>query len=86
MRKHGKTACARVDLEREGPWVRISVQDEGQGFDPALVRDQDPRGFGLQVMRERAERVGGTLSIESQPGRGTRVVLRVPYPQKQGPA
>ena len=84
VRKHGRTARARVDLEREGRWVSITVQDEGQGFDPASVGDQDPAGFGLQVMRERAEKVGGTLCVESQPGRGTRVVLRVPYSAGQG--
>jgi signal transduction histidine kinase len=86
VRKHGKTCCARVGLEREGAWVRISVLDEGEGFDPATVNDLDPKGFGLQVMRERAEKIGGTLSVVSQPGQGTSLVLRVPYPQKQGPA
>ena len=82
VRKHGQTAQARVDLQREGPWVRISVQDDGQGFDPALVADQETPHFGLQIMRERAEKVGGTLCVESQPGRGTLVVLRVPFPQR----
>ncbi|HNS53006.1 MAG TPA: GAF domain-containing sensor histidine kinase [Anaerolineae bacterium] len=84
VRKHGQTARARVDLQREGTWASITIQDEGQGFDPVLVRDQDPAGFGLQVMRERALRVGGTLSVESQPGQGTRVVLRVPCPEGVG--
>jgi signal transduction histidine kinase len=86
VRKHGKTCRAQVGLERDGSWVRITVQDEGQGFDTVAVRDRDPKGFGLQVMRERAGKVGGALSVESQLGQGTRLVLRVPYPQKQGPA
>lgn len=81
VRKHSQAARACVDLEREGTWVTITVRDEGQGFDPALVRDRDPAGFGLQVMRERASKAGGTIRVESQPGLGTRVVLRVPYLQ-----
>ncbi|WP_164737139.1 PAS domain S-box protein [Xanthomonas arboricola] len=53
---------------------RLEVSDDGDGFEP-----EGPRGLGLIVMRERAQTVGGALAIESAPGAGTRVTLRLPY-------
>ncbi|UOE43189.1 sensor histidine kinase [Agromyces larvae] len=53
--------------------VALDVVDDGAGFDPATTS-----GFGLQSMRERAAALGGTLSIESAPGRGTAVAVTVP--------
>lgn len=82
VRKHGRTRHARIELVRDGAWVVASVQDDGQGFDPAAIAGKDTAHIGLEVMRERAEKVGGTLSIRSEPGRGTRVELRVPYGER----
>lgn len=53
--------------------VRLRVQDEGTGFDPAAVSRSARGGFGLASMRERAERLGARLTIESGPGQGTCV-------------
>ena len=55
--------------------MRLSVSDNGRGFDPGAGGS---RGYGLRSMRERAELIGATLSIESQPHDGTRVVVDVP--------
>jgi len=52
----------------------LEVSDDGDGFEP-----EGPRGLGLVVMRERAQTAGGTLTIESAPGAGTRVRLHLPY-------
>lgn len=79
VRKHGGTADARVEIRRDGAWVRVTVEDEGQGFDPAVASGEEGQHFGLQFMGERAAKAGGTLAIESRRGRGTRVILRVPY-------
>jgi two-component system NarL family sensor kinase len=55
--------------------VRLSVRDDGAGFDPAAL----PAGhFGLVGMRERAKLLGGTLDLASAPGRGTRVTVTIP--------
>jgi len=54
--------------------LHLQVVDDGEGFDPA-----GPRGLGMIVMRERAQSAGGSLHIETTPGAGTRIDLRLPY-------
>lgn len=79
VRRHARTDKATLRIERHGHAVRISVVDEGQGFDQRLFQGPDDgRHLGLRTMRERAESVGGTLTVESLPGQGTRVVLELP--------
>ena len=58
--------------------VTVSVADDGAGFDPAHAPGQEDGHFGLQGMRERMKRLGGTLRIESAPGAGTRIAASVP--------
>jgi signal transduction histidine kinase len=65
-----------VILERRGDQVVLIVEDNGVGFDPARTTSER-RGFGLLGMQERAALVGGTLQIETQPGKGTSVLLRM---------
>ena len=85
VRRHARTDKATLRIERHGDAVRISVVDEGQGFDPGLFDGlDDGRHLGLRTMRERAESVGGTLTVESQPGQGTRVVLELPLLEDWG--
>jgi signal transduction histidine kinase len=50
--------------------VELIVRDDGCGFDPAAV---SPEHLGLRIMRERAQAIGASLRIESQPGQGTRI-------------
>lgn len=78
VRKHAGASKAWVRFEQDSDRVRISVEDDGQGFDPAQVAGKGRQYFGLQIMRERAESVGGELELDSRPGQGTRVVIRVP--------
>jgi GAF domain-containing protein len=58
--------------------IEITIQDNGRGFDPDSKQQSGRKGFGLRSMRERAERVGGSLKVESQPGQGTRVIISLP--------
>jgi len=78
VRKHAGTNKARIGIDREGDEIRISVEDDGHGFDLVQTAGGGGDYFGLQIMRERAESVGGSLEIHSLPDQGTRVVLRVP--------
>lgn len=78
VRKHARASKAWVRFEQDGEQVRISVEDDGQGFDPAQVTGKGQQYFGLQIMRERAESVGGDLELDARPGQGTRLVIRVP--------
>jgi signal transduction histidine kinase len=57
--------------------VTISVEDDGQGFDPTQPTD-DGHHSGLANMRRRADDIGGTLALNSRPGSGTRVEITAP--------
>jgi nitrate/nitrite-specific signal transduction histidine kinase len=78
VRKHAAATRARVRLQPHGDWVRITIEDEGVGWDPATLVQSDRLHFGLQTMRERAEGLGGTLEVDTAPGRGTRIVATLP--------
>jgi signal transduction histidine kinase len=77
VRKHAHAQHVSVRLEQEDGWLRVTIDDDGCGFDPAAL-EPGRGGVGLQVMRERAESLGGSLDVASQPGAGTRIVARVP--------
>ncbi len=78
IRKHAHARCAQVSLTLSGGLLRVIVSDDGLGFDPSAIVAQPGTGFGLRSMRQRAEAQGGTLQIDSVPGKGTRVVVEVP--------
>ena len=70
--KHAGAGKVEVFLKHEENAIELSIRDNGKGFDP----EQTPSGhYGLSMMRERAEGVGAQLSIVSQPGRGTELVI-----------
>jgi two-component system, NarL family, sensor histidine kinase UhpB len=72
--RHGGARRASVALRADGAVVELEVRDDGSGFDVAAV----PEGAGLRGMRERAVLVGARLELESSPGSGTTVRLRLP--------
>jgi two-component system, NarL family, sensor kinase len=74
--KHAGAEEARVSLIGSGRELILTVQDRGVGFDPAEVRARE--GLGLSSMGERVRLVRGELSVDSGPGRGTTVTVRVP--------
>jgi signal transduction histidine kinase len=74
VRRHADATVVRVDVGSADGGVRLSVRDNGRGFDPAKITG---RGFGLTSMAERAALVGGRFTIESRPRDGTRVTVEV---------
>jgi signal transduction histidine kinase len=78
--RHAGATRVGVTLSYMDDEVSLDVRDDGRGFDPrpVLRRETVAGGFGLGGMRARAERVAGTVEIESEPGRGTAVSARVP--------
>jgi signal transduction histidine kinase len=74
--KHSATRRIAVRVEARPTEMRVSVEDSGQGFRPQEATS--PGHLGLTMMRRRVEELHGTLDIESEPGRGTRVVARLP--------
>jgi signal transduction histidine kinase len=82
VRKHAQAAHAKVRFERVGESARVSIEDDGQGFDlTQVVRGQRPR-FGMQSMRERVESVGGTMSVRTAHGEGTKITVQIPIVQR----
>ena len=73
--KHSQAKAVDITLEYRGHQVRLTVADDGKGFDAAGVRSG---AIGLLGMRERAGLVGGTAVVESKPGHGTVVRVQVP--------
>ncbi len=73
--KHAQVTSVTVRIRADGDHVELEVEDNGKGFDPATVSDRG--GMGLANMRERAERLGGSLTLVSAPGKGTTVKVEV---------
>jgi signal transduction histidine kinase len=73
--KHARARHVRVRLDLTSDRAVVEVADDGVGFEPS---QHAADGYGLPGMRERAERLGGTLHLESAPGAGTRVRVEAP--------
>jgi signal transduction histidine kinase len=73
--RHAKATQVRLCVEQNGAGLNLSISDNGRGFD-ALEKSDDDK-FGMIGMRERAELLGAVLSVESQPGRGSTLNVRV---------
>ena len=73
--KHAQASRVDMRLACDGAGVTLEVRDDGVGFDPG---EAFPGHLGLESMRERAARLGGTVEITSAPGRGTRLLARLP--------
>jgi signal transduction histidine kinase len=80
--KHAQATAVEVRLEALGPDLELTIRDNGAGFDPAHT---PPGHFGLQGMRERARVLGAELTVDAQPGRGTRIAVRLPVPATSPP-
>ncbi len=78
--KHASARQAKVSTRRVGNKIRVTVQDDGAGFDASKIGggDYQSGGFGLFNIRERLDHIGGRVTIESKQGKGTRVTLIVP--------
>jgi signal transduction histidine kinase len=75
--KHAQATQCQVRLTHLADRLVVEVNDNGVGFDPA-DEARDKRGLGLINVRERAARLGGTVSMLSSPGQGTRLVVELP--------
>ena len=74
--RHGRTSQLAVSMIRRDGHVELAVRDTGTGFDPVTPH----AGSGLAHIRDRVAELGGTLDIDSAPGRGAALVIRVPVP------
>ncbi|MFQ5850158.1 MAG: HAMP domain-containing protein, partial [Candidatus Binatia bacterium] len=83
--KHAEATRSEVRFEHEGEFSKVTVEDNGKGF---ALREVTEKGlhFGLKTMRERARAVSGELKVETEPGKGTRVIVYLPRAEKQSTA
>jgi signal transduction histidine kinase len=75
--KHAQASRVEIRLDTCDGQINLEIRDDGIGFDP---QGQFPGHLGLHTMRERVARLGGTLDIESGPGRGTHLRAHIPSP------
>ncbi len=77
--KHANASLVSIQVRRLGRVLSCSIQDDGTGFDVRAVQsDRKRSGLGLIGMQERLNAIGGRLSIDSAPGRGTKLLIQVP--------
>ena len=79
--RHAQATAVDMTLVAETDGLRLEIRDDGKGF----VVGAAAGGLGLGSLRERARTLGGTLVIESAPGKGTRITLTVPTSRLTGP-
>lgn len=78
--RHANADAVKITLERSAGWVSATIEDDGRGFRPGQTK-----GLGLIGMQERVANLGGTLGIHSEPGKGTRIEVRLPLQQLGSP-
>lgn len=87
VEKHASASQARLTIRRRNGWVRATLKDDGVGFragPPSRGHEWEPTR-GLRNMKHRAEQVGGSLAIQTAPGKGTQISVRIPWsPGKNG--
>ncbi|WP_017608740.1 sensor histidine kinase [Nocardiopsis xinjiangensis] len=81
---HARADTAVITLGYLDDQVTLDVYDDGAGFRPEEVRDRpDGTGYGLSALRERVAALGGRLDVESAPGEGTAVAVRLPLTREE---
>jgi|GEM_PF-4546376 len=78
VRKHANASAVEVAVEPAEGGITVTITDNGRGFEPGAPGE---RHFGLQIMEERAAALGGHLTVQSRPGQGTVVTVRLPAGQ-----
>ncbi|MCL4863338.1 MAG: hypothetical protein KJZ93_28290, partial [Caldilineaceae bacterium] len=77
VQKHAQASSVQVTLSYMDDLLMLDVQDNGIGLDNAPPPSHGG-GYGLTAMRQRVSQVGGSLTVESEPGEGATVVIQVP--------
>lgn len=72
--RHARASRVRIDLVLQGAELRLAIHDDGRGFDPNATAT----GHGLASLSHRASELGGRLTVDTAPGRGTRIELTAP--------
>ncbi len=76
-RKHADATRVGIRIDCLGGGTKLTIEDDGVGFDPATVTSSMDGGFGLASMRERVSQIGGRLDVHTAPNEGTTIVVRL---------
>ncbi len=74
--RHSQATLIKVQVDMGGEMIRVSVDDNGKGFDPEILKQST--NLGLKLIRERSEMLGGNFEIDSMAGSGARITFSVP--------
>jgi len=86
IRKHSQANAVRVLMRaNKDRTFMVMVEDDGIGIQNRVMEGGPGEHLGLNILQERASRIGGDLKIESESGEGTRVTLRFPMPDESSP-
>ncbi|MDD2270638.1 MAG: sensor histidine kinase [Desulfuromonadaceae bacterium] len=81
--KHAATMEVTISISRDNGMLRFMISDDGRGFTPASFEHiQGGSGWGIKIMRERAELIGGNFQVDSAPGKGTVVSVSLPLEER----
>jgi signal transduction histidine kinase len=76
--KHAVATEVALSFEEIDGMLRLVIADNGKGFDPmAISKSGDRKGWGILNMQERAQILGGQIQVESEPGRGTKILIEM---------
>ena len=75
---HASATEVHVELKNLGAALKLSVRDNGTGFDTEKIKEKTEKGIGLSLIKERALSIGGVFSLESTIGKGTEIILEMP--------
>jgi signal transduction histidine kinase len=78
--KHANAIHLEIRLEEPDGRIRLMVADDGRGFEPDRASQKEAQTWGLKIMRERIESIGGKVQVESEPGKGTQVIFEIERP------
>lgn len=78
--RHASPTKITVEMTFEGDAVHLRVTDNGHGFNPEMPTPSGESHWGMSIMRERVEQIGGRFSVSSAPNRGTRIEIVAPAP------
>ncbi len=83
VRRHAAAGRVEIRMAANGEGTTLSVSDDGTGFEVETAAEGN--GYGLSIMRERVEGIGGTLTLTTAPGEGTKILAEVPRRQGTDP-
>jgi signal transduction histidine kinase len=80
--RHSRASELKLNISQEGPVCQAILADNGSGFD--LTETEGSSHYGLRIMRDRIEKIGGQFVIETAPGKGTQILIVLPIKEGKG--